>query len=95
MANLEGTFDNIADAEKALDAATAFAGFLAPLLVKTVIEGWTDFDTYDELFGLAAVLIAEIGLDDAKREAQIGAGIYILNRTAKRYGVQQKIAGLV
>ena len=95
MADLEKTFDNVVDAEKGEEAAVAFAGFLAPLLVKSIVEGWTSFDVYDELYGLAVILIAEMALDSAARSAQIGGGIYILNRIARRYNVQQKIGGLV
>jgi len=91
MADVADNFDQLADMDFWYDSSVLFAGFLAPTLIKNTLEGRLNKDLPDEAYGAAVVVIAEIVLDEYKRMAQLGGGLYVVDALATRFNVKSRI----
>lgn len=94
MANaLSTAFDTATDTEQWLTAVVVFVGFMAPLVVRSVLEDLTgSIDLPDEVYGVLVIIVAEFTLDEHKRHIQIGGGLYTVNQIAERFGAHEKLS---
>lgn len=83
-------FETLSDTSMWEDAAAVLAGFLAPSVARRMIEGRINQDLPDEVYGLAVVAGATY-LPQYQTMVQLGGAVYVADRVASRFGVQQQI----
>lgn len=76
-------------------AILAIVGFLLPLLVKSAVEGRTDYELPDEAYGLLTIAPAWYALDGGYRSATAGGGVVYIGHkfTNERMNVQARLEG--
>lgn len=90
--SIDEAFGNLADADMWEQAAAVTGGYLAPTLVRNVVEGQTDFDTYDELYGIA--VMAGSGYSPIySTEMAVGGGLYSIDKALERFDLKQTVTG--
>ncbi|WP_306056984.1 hypothetical protein [Natronococcus wangiae] len=75
------------------EVALVFAGYLLPVVVKTVLEGRGIVELPDEVYGLISMVGAGYALDGRQRNAAaVGGGVYVADTVANgRIGVKQRL----
>lgn len=93
MDGIEQAFDTLADADHWEEAVAVLGGFLAPTVVRNVVEGQTGFDVPDEAYGIAVIALGSYSPMYA-RELQIGGGAYAADKALERFGLKSSIESL-
>ncbi|WP_232703148.1 hypothetical protein [Halobacterium wangiae] len=83
--------DELADPEFWSQAGVVFGGFMAPTVVRNLVEPNTTYDIPDELYGGAVVVGAQYS-PAYKREIMLGGGLYAVDKAAERWNIKQHIS---
>lgn len=52
--SLSDSYETLVDTDNWMLFAAAFVGFMAPVVIRNLLEGVTDFDVPDEVYGVLA-----------------------------------------
>jgi len=84
-----GAFEALASEEYWIEILLVFVGFLVPVVVANVIEGYMGFDLPNEVYGLGTMAGVEMVSD--QHMATVGAGVYTADVFAERVGLKQSV----
>lgn len=91
MANLEESFDQMADADMWMDLAAIGGGYLGSTVAQSVIEGAAGFDAPNEVYGVGVAYLGyTVDVEYSDRMA-MGGGLYTLDSLAQRVGLKERV----
>lgn len=80
-------FDTLADGDFVMSVGVVFAAFFLPTVVSgavSTVSQSTAQKIPQETYGVGVIVAAEAFLDDYRREAQLGGGVYTADKLAER-----------
>jgi hypothetical protein len=93
LPDLSEQFGAIADSEMVVEVIVVFAAFMAPTVLRNVIEPNTPFDAPDELYGVLVAFLAGY-LPEYTNQARVGGGLYVADKAAERFNVKQRVTSM-
>lgn len=84
-----GAFDQLADDEFWMAAATVFGGFLLPSVVANVVERTDTVSPPTEAYGIAVIVGNEMFVGE--RMLSVGGGVYTADALAQRFGLKETV----
>lgn len=90
---LNDSFDVLLDEDEWMEAGAVFAGFMAPSVVRNLLEGGMPFDAPDELYGVATMVGGQYAPMYANA-ISLGGGVYVADKLAERAELKQRVTAL-
>jgi hypothetical protein len=93
MPDLSEAWQTVASVDNWESVAAATGGFLAPSVVRNIVEPRSPWDVPDELYGVAVMAGASYA-PMYGREMAVGGGLYTADKALERIGLKQTVTNL-
>ena len=93
MDELTDSFEMLMDTDLWLQAVVILAAFLAPTVLRNVLEGRLPFDVPDEGYGIGVIVGAQY-LPAYRAETTTGGAVYVVDKAAERADLKQQVTSM-